>query len=123
MQPKNYGYDLSLYPESDEKLLEKGSKQTKTGIILFIASILFFIYGGFILTIVSLFLLPKKKKAQKIIAQRAYFEAIQAELDKIPKVNIIPDAKSKLKRQILSSMPLYDFSPIRKNLSYKKFFP
>lgn len=124
MEPKNYGYNLSLYKETDEELIQKGNKYRKIGLIMFILSIPLFIYGGFILTIIGLVLMSKKKFYNKIIAQRIYFAEIQKMLDDILKIEITPDTSAdNSPRRSLSELPLYDFEPLRKNISVKKIFP
>lgn len=124
MEPKNYGYNLSLYKETDEELIQKGIKYNKIGLILLIVSIFTFLYGGFILMIISFSLLAKKKFYNKIIAQRAYFAGLQETLERIPKFDITPDFSiEKKSSRSVSGLQLFDFEPLRKNTSVKKIFP
>lgn len=121
---KNYGYNLDLYPQSDEVLLKKSHKNLIIGLIFIAVSIPFFIYGGFVLTIIGLAICISSRKYKKIISQRAYFSRIEESLNQLPHVDILPNLNAtKPKRQSLASMPYIDFRSIRSNTVVSRLFP
>lgn len=124
MKIKDYGYDLSLYPETDEELLKKGKKYQIIGIVFMLVSLFFFVHGGFVTFIVGLILFHKKKTYKKIIAQREFIAQIMQKIEKPTPVEIVPEETTEdIRHKSLSGMRFVDFTTIRKNTVLSKIFP
>lgn len=122
---KDYGLNLCLYSNDEKQLLAERKKLLIAAIVfLVLGSFTIKLYIGVFLIIISLFLFSGASTRKKVIAQSHYEKAQIENVLNIKEVIPCPDLSIiKDFTRSISSMPIIDFTTIRKNTPYSKIFP